>query len=456
VVVTLGGSASTDPDDDALSHAWTLAASAGSNATLIGAATATLTVSDGKASSSASATELRRTVTVANSSITLSAVVSGTSGIINVDVRAISTFGITRVAARFDDADFGSLTGPSACSRSCGGPSDLYCYVVDAAHVGSGPHTMVITATDASGGTRSVTVNVPVSNAPGRALASPADDALVFRTLRVTGTATSDEPGAVTTTARLGDVGFLSSQTNSFTGSFDLTGIAPGDYVLTVRFTDSTGQAGQIQRGVVVTSSAALAYPLAFTLPTGGNLLAAEAGQVLYASGDGSELLRDLIADSEVTLSGASSVQHASGWKLDAGRVMAFGKWLDCVLYCVYLWSPSGSRSNLTNPDPYSRASNIVGGWAYDLRPLIHGDFVMWVNDKAEGTGHYTLHRLSSGEYRRIASPAGVSYVGNTDFDFAVSGTIVDFWFWGRTAEGGHHLRVRHLPLEFGRQRLRP
>jgi hypothetical protein len=539
--VTLDGSASTDPDNDPLSFAWTLAAPTGSTATLSGASTAkptftpdvagtytaTLTVYDGKANNSAtatvtasappavpaaialdqpeplsgtvklsltgtatgavtwyadlrllgsgnaadgnsiawntvgvangqhqilaliqpatgSATEVHRTVTVSNSTVTLSAAVSGTTGTINVDVRATSTFGITRVAATFDGADFGSLTQPNACSRFCGGANDVYRFTVDAAQAGSGPHTMVITAADASGGTRSITVDVPVNNAPSLSLTGPADGALVFGTLRVIGTATSDKPGAVTTTARLGDVEFLSSTASSFTGSFDLSGLTPGNYTLTVRSTDSTGQIRQIQRGVVVTSSAALAYTPVFTLPTGGSLLAADGNQVLYTSGDGSVLLRDLVASSEVTLSGASSIQYVSGWKLDAGRTVAFGKGTDCVLYCVYLWTSSGSRTNLTNPNPYSQATNIGGSWAYDLHPQIHGDYVLWVNDKAadtgaatSATGRYTLFRISTVTYTRIGVPAGVHYVGNNEFDFAVTGSVVDFFFWGQTGGEG-------------------
>ena len=62
-LVTLDGSASTDPDNDPISYAWTLAVPTGSTAILSGASTAkptftpdvagpftaTLTVSDGKA-----------------------------------------------------------------------------------------------------------------------------------------------------------------------------------------------------------------------------------------------------------------------------------------------------------------------------------------------------------------------------------------------------------------------
>jgi hypothetical protein len=383
------------------------------------------------------AIELRRTVTISNSPVTLNAAVSGTTGTIQVDVRAASSGGITRVAATFDGTDFGALTQPNACSRACGGSNDVYRFTIDANQAGSGAHAMVITASDANGASRTLTLDVPVSNAPGLSLIAPPEGALVFGTLSLSGSTTSDKPGQITTTARLGDLEFLSTTASTFTGSLNLSGLAPGPYTLTVRSSDSAGQPRQIVRSVVVTSSAALAYTPVFTLPLGGRLLAAQGRQILYASGDGSVLLRDLLTGSEHALSGASTIQYLSGWKLDAGRVVAFGKGTDCVLYCVYLWASDGSRTNLSLTNPHSRASNIGGGWAYDLHPQIHGDYVLWVNDKAEGTGHYTLHRLSTGEVRKVAAPAGVNYVGNNEFDFVVTGTAVEVWFWGQTAGEG-------------------
>jgi hypothetical protein len=383
------------------------------------------------------AIELRRTVTVANSTVTLSTSVSGTTGTIAVDVRAASPLGITRVAATLDGTDVGALTQPNACSRSCGGNNDLYRFTIDANLVGSGAHVMVISATDANRASRTLTIDVPVSNAPGLSLVSPADGAMVFGTLLLAGSATSDKPGPITTTARLGDLEFLSTTASSFSGSLNLAGLPPGPYTLSVRSTDSAGQTRQSTRTVVVSASAALAYTPVLTLPTGGKLLVAQGPQILYASGDGNLLLRDLLTATERTLSGAASIQYLSGLKLDAGRVVAYGKGPDCPLYCVYLWSAEGQRTNLTLPNPHSRASNIGGGWAYDLHPHIRGDFVLWVNDKAEGTGHYTLHQLSTGEYRKIPAPAGVNYVGNNEFDFTLTGAVQEVWFWGQTAGEG-------------------
>ena len=393
---------------------------------------------------SGSAIDVRRTVTVSNSTVTLNATVSGTTGTINVDVRATSTTGITAVSAKFDGVAAGTLTQPNACSRFCSGANDLYRFTVDAARAGSGSHSMVITATDASGGTRSVTVDVPISNAPGLTLSAPLDGALVFGTLRLDGSFTSDKPGAVTVTAKLGDLQILSTTNGNFSGSYDLTGVTAGAYPLTVRATDSTGQVSQIQRNIVVTSSAARAYTPVFTLPTGGQLLAAEGAHVLYTPGDGTVLMRHLVQGTEVALTSASSIQYAAGWRLEGGRAVAYGKGADCVLYCVYLWSSTGAVSNLTNANPHSRASNIGGGWAYDLHPVLRGDFVLWVNDKAadtgvatSATGRYTLHQISTGSYTRIGVPAGVNYVGNNEFDFSVSGGVADVWFWGQTGGEG-------------------
>jgi hypothetical protein len=110
----------------------------------------------------------------------------------------------------------------------------------------------------------------------------------------------------------------------------------------------------------------------------------------------------------------------------------------------VYLWSGSGAVTNLSSANPYSRASNIGGGWAYDLLPVLRGDHVLWVNDKAadtgaatSATGRYTLHQISTGTYTRIGVPTGVNYLGNNAYDFSVNGGVVDFWFWGQTGGEG-------------------
>ena len=393
----------------------------------------------------AAAYEVRRTVSVSNSSITASAVVSGTTGTIAVDAVAASPFGITRVSATFDGVPAGSLAAPNACASRFGCTAfDAYRFTVDAAVAGSGAHTMVITATDGSGATQSVSVPVPIANPPVLAVQGPADGAFVHGTLQVAGTVASDRGGAVTVTARLGDLPFLQTTSSPFAASVDIGGLAPGAYTLTVTAADSGNLTRQVQRKVIVTSTAALAHSPAFAMPAGAQLLAAQGSLVLHGAAEGQVRLRDLASGSEVLLAGTATIQYLRGWQLSGGRVYGYGKGADCVNYCIYEWGADGTVRNLSTPNPFSQATNIGGGWAADQHPVARGAHVVWVNDKAadtgvatSATGRYTVHDAQARTYTRVGVPAGVAYLGNWNYDFAVDAGVVHFWFWGQTGGEG-------------------
>lgn len=375
--------------------------------------------------------ELRRTVSVANSNLALSSSVSGTTGTILVDARASSEYGIATVAAVFDGKDAGSLSAPNACSRWCSGSNDVYRFTVDAAAAGSGNHSMVLTATDKAGASKSVTVAVPVSNLPIVSLNTPIDGAFVSGSLQLAGSASSDKAGELRVTASLGDYSLLSTTGTSFGTNFSLADVIPGSYTLTLRVTDSSNASTVVQRTVTVTS-AALDYPELFTIGVGGQLLAAEGDQVLYRAVDGSVRLRHVIAKTEVELAQAASINYANDWQLSEGLVYAYGKGSDCVLYCIYQWTGSGQRSNLTTPNPYSQTSNVGGGWAYDLHPVARKGYVIWINQHASPE-RFTLLNISTGSYQKIDIPSGASYLGNWNYDFFVGANGVEFYYWART-----------------------
>ena len=165
---------------------------------------------------------------------------------------------------------------------------------------------------------------------------------------------------------------------------------------------------------------------------------------MLYGVEGGAVRMRDLVTSSDVTLAGVSSIQYVTGWRLSAGRAYAYGKGADCVLYCIYQWGTDGSVTNLTNPNPFSRATNIGGGWAYDQHPVARDGYVLWVNDKAadtgsvlNATGRYTLFDVQAGTYTRVGAPAGATGVGNWNYEFAVTGGVVQFWYWAQTGGEG-------------------
>ena len=396
-------------------------------------------------------TEIRRTVSVSNSNLAVSAGVSGTTGSINVDVSASSQFGIARVEATFDGASIGSLTAPNACSSrmGCGSSNNVYRFSVNATTAGSGSHTMVVTATDSASNTKSATVLVPISNLPGLTVNSPVDGGFVNGTLSLTGSYSTDKTGVVTVLASLGDYQFMSSTSQSFSGSMSLAGLTPGSYTLTVRATDSSNAVTVSQRTVTVTSSSAAAYTPSFTMGTNGQLMLVDASNpalVLYKADDGSYRVRNTNANTEVTLQGASSIPYLYNWAMDGGYVFVEGGFLgstgtgytDCPLDCIYQFNPSGARTNLSNANPNAATSNVGGGRAYEQYPKAHGGNVIWIDAAGTNPGTYTRYIVATGAYSTITQPAGSNYLGNTAYDFYVDGSgNVTFFYWAQTTGSG-------------------
>ena len=385
-------------------------------------------------------TEVRKVISVANSNLALAAQVSGTTGTINVDVSASSQYGIARVEAAFDGAPQPSLIEPNASSGRFSSSFNVYRFSVNAAQAGSGSHTMVVTAIDKQGARKSLTVPVPISNLPLITLSSPADGALVSGTLSLTGTSSSDRPGAVTTTASLGDYQFLSTTNANFTGTMSLASLPAGSYTLTVRATDSSKSVTVLQRTVTVTSSSALAFQPNFTLGAGGQLLVAKDEYLLFRSQGGDVILRNVPAGTEVVLSGgAAATRYLQDWQISSGYVYANGKGADCNMACVYQWTPQGAMQNLSNSNPYSASPSDMGGRSYDRYAVAHDGLVIWVNDQANtatqlgGPGWYTLYDTAKGTASKISAPEGSRFVGNSGYDFVVEANgTVSFYYWAR------------------------
>ena len=395
-------------------------------------------------------TEVRRTVSVSNSNIAVNAGVSGTTGTINVDVTASSQFGIARVEAVFDGVSIGSLTTPNACSSrmGCGSTNNVFRFSINAATAGSGSHTMLVTATDSASNSKSTTVQVPISNLPGLTVTSPADGAFVTGTLNLSGSYSTDKAGAVTVLASLGDYQFMSSTSATFRGSMSLAGLTPGSYTLTVRATDSTNAVTVIQRTVTVTSNPAAAYTPNFSLGVNGQLIAIDDSNpalVLYKADDGSYRVRNTTASTEVTLQGASGIPFLYNWAMDGGYVFVEGGYLglttagytECPLDCIYQWTPTGVKSNLSNASPNSPSNRVGGGYAYEQYPRAHNGYVLWIDYSGANPDTYTMYRVATGAFTTINQPSGANYMGNTSYDFAVVNGVVNFFYWAQTGGDG-------------------
>ncbi len=394
--------------------------------------------------SSSSSITVRKEVNVINSNLVVNASNSGSSGTVLINVSASSNFAISSIEGKLDGVSIGTLTAPNACSKFCSGTNNLYQFSFNASTVGSGNHTFVATAIDAAGASRSTTLIIAISNPPGLILMSPLDGAFINGSdnLTISGTASSDKAGGVTVTAFLGSlpINVLQPTPTTFNGTFSLAGLPAGPYTLTVNAKDSAGVTSTKQTAIVVTSSTATAYVPNFTMGTNGQLIAVDSSNpalLLYKASDGSYRVRNTATSTETTLAGASTIPFLYNWAMDGGYVFVEGGWLgltstgykDCPSDCIYMWTPAGVKSNLSNASP-NKAS-------YDQYPRAHGGYVAWINWNGPNSGTYTIYNVATGAFSTITQPNGANYMGNTSYDFAVVNGVVNFFYWAQTGGSG-------------------
>lgn len=387
---------------------------------------------------------VRKQVSVSNSNLAVNVTNRGTSGTVLLDVTASSIHPITSVEGKLDGVSMGMLTSPNACSIYCSGLNDLYQFSFNAAIAGSGTHTFVATAVDATGTSRTTTLPIAVSNPPSLSLVSPIDGAFVngAGNLSISGTASSDKAGGVTVTAFLGNLPITVTQptASTFSGTFSLAGLPAGPYTLTVNSKDNTGVTTTKQSAIVVTSSTATTFAPNFTIGANGQLIAVDSSNpalVLYKANDGSYRVRNTTTNSEITLQGASSIPFLYNWAMDGGYVFVEGGYLsltsagytDCPSSCIYMWTPSGVKSNISN----GSSNNKV----YEQYPKVHAGYVIWIDYAGGNPGTYTLYNIATGVYTKINQPSGANYLGNTSYDFAIVNGVVNFFYWAQTGGSG-------------------
>lgn len=375
--------------------------------------------------------EVKRNLAVANASFTtLAANVAGTSGSIIVTVFAQSPIGTASVTASVDGASLGTLTAPNACFDCAPPPYRDYRFVVDGRALGSGAHTMKVVAVDSQGLSKELLVNLPVANVPILAVSEPLDGSFVYDTLKVSGQVSSDRPGAVTVDVKLGDLSIIQGTGPTYGGSYDVSGLAPGPYTVTVKATDSAGVSTTEQRRVVKASGAALAYAPVKSLGADARLLAAEGDRVLYMAGDKSMHLLDTAAGTDQTLQvGGLNAPSGSGL-INDGRVYVNATGGNCPYGCLYQWDGNGAVKDLAAGNPWAQFQS-------PQNPIARSGYVLWAN----GAYSLTLYDVAAGSYRQI-KPDPALAVGNLAFDMTVVGGALNVFYWGDSGDASKSLDV--------------
>ena len=344
-------------------------------------------------------------------------------------VTAKSDFGITQVSSTMDGTSTGTLTAPN-CNNCTMAGGQLYAFTMDTAAFGSGPHTLFVTITDGNGVVGTITQQVVFNNPPKVNITSPVDGAIVFGTLNLNGTATSDKTGTVTTVVTLapvsgiGSTQLLSTTNTSFSASYDLSNVTPGGYTLTVISTDATGFPTTIQQALTVASSQTLVYTPT-TLPAGARVVATDQTTFLYSLSDGTYHLRAGSSDTVL-----QNTDQMSGFVIAGGNVFGSGLGKDRTgaNFSIYEWSPGGVRTNLS----------IVGqsNGINDELVAAHDGWVVWARDSAS----YEFYNYTNSQTLVVTPPAGVGTVCNWRDDFFINQGQLAFFYCGETAPGSYDI----------------
>lgn len=354
--------------------------------------------------------ELRQAVTVRNPEITIQYQALRTASGVQIDVAAVSPYGIRSVAVWFDGAPVATLTAPNRCSQPC---FVALPYRFELARsLSSGIYAYEIVAEDLAGSTRKAAGSLVVANPPILTLSEPADRIVVDRELVLEGQVTSDQTGELRVEARFGAYRFMQTSSRNFRASLDTAGLAEGEYVLEVSVVDSASQRTSAARRVIVNhpeaASETVRIERLITLPKDAARIWADSSQLLYADSTGAVWLWPFTQDAPVQLSGAGRNTH-SEWRAAHSGVVALGRGTDCSgRQCVYLWSRDGSVRNLSLEYLSQADAATRAAWSGDRRPDITQDHVAWelrISNLPFGEGRYAVLQLSSGSFKTLQGP---------------------------------------------------
>ena len=367
--------------------------------------------------------QIRLTIQTQNPEVTMNASVSGTSGTVYLYVNATSASGIVSVRATLDGNSLGTLTAPNCSGLICSG---AYQFPINATAAGSGTHTVSVEATDNNGVSASQTFQVTFNDPPSLTVTTPFDGALVNGTLAIAGTFATDRPGVtVSVKATLGSVTVLNATSSPFSGSFDLTGVNPGTYTLTVIATDSTGLTTTVTDSVTVTSSPSLVYTPVLTLGANGSILAVSGSNILYRDLSGDIHVHTPSSDTIISL---GAITDPGVWQItDGGYVFvdAFGNDRPGGTSSVYMWTPGATTA--TNISVAAGSKSI-----YDQLLPVHFPWVLWASLETSTStwSQYTLYNVITAQNITVPEPAGATLVGNDNCDFATINGNLTLFFW--------------------------
>jgi hypothetical protein len=323
-----------------------------------------------------------------------------------IEVSATSYYGIAQVSASVQGNSLGTITTPSL--------NNLYFFDITSLALKSGVYQLTVTTTTDSGVVETFSTAFTVSNPPVLSL-SPKSGAIVTGTLAISGTATSDKPGPLTTVVSLNQTTILTTTQNSFSVNMSLAGVAPGLVTISASSTDAQGTTTAfVSNNILVTTNQSEAglVPVVY-----GTMYAVEGMNFLYKAADSTMHLN--VGGGDVALMDTGPTAVLANWMLADGLAYASGSLPSSLFYQdVYRWSSTGVPKDLcflaSDSDPVHQLISVHDGWAY------------WSSGSFPNFS-LKLFNLSSNQLTAVGSPAGSLIYPAGDFYVAAGQPQLDF-----------------------------
>jgi hypothetical protein len=343
--------------------------------------------------------------------IIVSANLTALTGASEAVVAAVSNFGIAQVTASLDGTSIGTLTAPNYCGGMCLNGDTAFAFPVNASAAGSGPHTLVVQVTDGNGIVVTLTQQV-VFNNPPVVTVSPGDGWIVHGSLVLSGTATSDKPGTVTTMATFDGAQILNTTGSSFSTTYNVSSISPGNYVLTITSTDVTGNATVVQETIDVASSPSLVFTPVKELGKGAYIVTAD--QTSYLWTPGGAIYHFVVGSTDVILQSIGTVE-IDGLTISGGSVFASAG-------NIYQWSAAGVPTNISTIAQAAPGAELLAA---------HDGWLVWfnVNDS------YQVYNLASAQSTLVPNPSGSIGLGNDGIAFFLAQAQVNLYYWAGVSQ---------------------
>ena len=154
-------------------------------------------------------------------------------------------------------------------------------------------------------------------------------------------------------------------------------------------------------------------------------ILAISRPSVVYKFADGST---HLYSGSSDTMLPIGTIQNLGNWAVtNGGYVFAdgFGNDRPGGGTSIYMWSPGATAA--TNLSISAGSQSM-----YDQLLAVHYPWVLWASliSVATSWSQYTLYNVSTGQNLTVTEPAGATYIGNNQCDFATINGQLNLFYW--------------------------